>query len=238
MCEPVKLDGGLLESRAKVRIKRMFLLLSIVLMGVFACSSSKEKSEQPQTQDGSNSAVEAGQSDVLLVQENVLVEHDKSSCLWPQGTYGIEIGDTLQDIEGSVKDCQREPVTLRQAACGKRVIYINVAAAWHPPDQKVSSQLEVLQQRFKGKSFFMVQILVRDDQNQLPTSVFCRQRQQKQAFSFPVWIDPLETLFKYSSQNIKTPIHLILDKKRVIRLKNPKATIEQLSAQIQSLLSE
>ncbi len=158
---------------------------------------------------------------------------------YPEGPYGVEVGDRLAPLE--LSDCDDEPLDLAALLCdpATRLLLLNVGAGWCLPcieetRELVESGLHVVRAE---QGLRIVQVLYEDEDAERATRTFCRQWTEEYGMCFPVLTDPLFSTNVYFDRSA-TPVNMLIDRDAVIRYKVTAQNPVDLEANVEALLEE
>ena len=155
---------------------------------------------------------------------------------YPDGPYGVDVGDTVEDFE--LSDCDGERVSLSQVVSQSGLTLLNVGAGWCAPciEETRTMEAEVFQ-RFCGRGLRIVQVLFEDRDLEPASSVFCQGWRDRYGLTFPVLRDPLfVTQRLFDDHATQTPLNLLIDSDGVIVYREVGTAAVGLDAAIQAHL--
>jgi len=157
---------------------------------------------------------------------------------YPKGPYGTKVSETVEAFDPPLKNCDLESVTLQKVACEASLLLISVGAGWCAPCIEESKVVEKhTYQPFKKRGLRVVQILFQDERSQRPTSLFCAKWKKQFGLTFPVLIDPIQQTRKWFNYQTGTPLHLLVDPRRMKVLFRWSGSVPKgLNQQIESTL--
>lgn len=185
------------------------------------------------------SAVDAAGGDVAAAGSGGQAEGIVGSgCSWATEGTGAEIGDPLP-LVASLSDCELNPTTLHELACGFDVTVVSVGAGWcQACIDETPMLIAELFRPHAAEGLQVVQVLTEQVQPGLPaTSALCREWTAEFGVPYPVVIDPTfgsEVLFPGTDRTL--PLTLIVDGGGVIRHSWAGFSLEAVKAAANDLL--
>ena len=202
--------------------KPAFIAALILALG--ACTASDPADDDP------------GDENNLTPPPGCEIDTAPADFIYPSGPYGIDVGDTFEDI--ALDDCDGVSTRFGDILAQSELVLFNVGAGWCG---ECVEETEVLDQdvfrEFCGRGLRVVQVMFQDVESRPATGLFCKDWRQEFSLSFPVLYDPLFEVGRYfESVESQTPINYLVDPSGEIVYKSTGTVAEDIDERIDALL--
>ena len=156
----------------------------------------------------------------------------------PAAPYGDQVGDRIADFDGTITDCDGEPVSLYDIVSQSELTLFNVGAGWCEPCVEESQTIDAeIFRAFCGRGLRVVEVLFQDADSRPATKLFCNQWRERFGLSFVVAVDPLfSTTDYFESVTAQTPLNSLVDRTGEIVFKETGTPAADLPQRIDALL--
>jgi len=195
-------SSGLFQTLVLLCVVSLFSIVMISCDGD-STDSGVDGDEDNQTTDGDEEdAPSNGDEDAPV------------NAVYPEGPYGTEQGDTIEDLV--FKDCDGNDVALSDFYNKADSILINQSAGWCTVCRGEVGTLQSWYNELKEDGVVIIQALNQNNSGQPANEDFCKAWKDGYGIDFPVLIDADDKLSAYEPEDTM-PLNIVLNKEMSIQ---------------------
>lgn len=156
---------------------------------------------------GESETAENGDSDTGVSADTG--ESDTNAGEYPAGPYGVEVGDTIENLAFVLPD--GTPTTLAELrAAGTKAIYLNTASGWCTACREEQPAIQALHEELADDGLVVVIAYFEDSEFNPATPAGAASWVSTYSLTFPVVADPEFVTSAYYDES-QTPMNLVIE---------------------------